>query len=105
MEEENVSIEQEKSEEALPVAGGGSGPEGAEPQEGSAPKTEEKSLMLGKFKSVDALMHAYRELESEFTRRSRRLKALEEREKEGGTGEELPPSPSLRQNHRPRPRR
>ncbi len=36
---------------------------------------------LGKFKSVDALMHAYSELEAEFTRRCQRLKAYEEREK------------------------
>ncbi len=35
-------------------------------------------LLAGKFKSVDALVHAYGELESEFTRRSQRLKALEE---------------------------
>ncbi len=34
--------------------------------------------ILGKFKSVDALAHAYGELEAEFTRRSQRLKALEE---------------------------
>lgn len=33
---------------------------------------------LGKFKSVDALMRAYKELEAEFTRRSQKLKALEE---------------------------
>lgn len=32
---------------------------------------------LGKFKSVDALLRAYAELESEFTRRSQRLKELE----------------------------
>ncbi len=32
---------------------------------------------LGKFKNVDALVRAYRELEAEFTRRSQRLKALE----------------------------
>ena len=36
---------------------------------------------LGKFKSVDARVRAYGELESEFTRRSQRLKALEEAEK------------------------
>lgn len=35
---------------------------------------------LGKFKSVDALLKAYEELEAEFTRRSQRLKALEESE-------------------------
>lgn len=33
---------------------------------------------LGKFKSVDALMSAYLSLEAEFTRRSQRLKELEE---------------------------
>ena len=39
----------------------------------------EKTPDLGKFKSVDALMHAYGELEAEFTRRSQRLRALEDR--------------------------
>lgn len=34
---------------------------------------------LGKFKSVDALLSAYGELEAEFTRRSQRLRALEEK--------------------------
>lgn len=33
---------------------------------------------LGKFKSVDALLRAYGELEAEFTRRSQKLKAFEE---------------------------
>lgn len=33
---------------------------------------------LGKFKSVDALLSAYLSLEAEFTRRSQRLKELEE---------------------------
>ena len=40
------------------------------------PETEE---VLGKFKSVDALAHAYKELEAEFTRRSQKLKALQGR--------------------------
>ncbi len=40
---------------------------------------------LGKFKSVDALAQAYRELEAEFTRRSQRLKALEEAARSGET--------------------
>lgn len=49
---------------------------------------------LGKFKSVDALKKAYEELEAEFTRRSQRLKALEQ-----SKAEEVPqagetPSPS-----------
>ena len=37
-----------------------------------------EELLAGKFKSVDALVRAYGELEAEFTRRSQRLKALEE---------------------------
>ena len=42
---------------------------------------------LGKFKSVDALVSAYSELEAEFTRRSQRLKALEEKLSSQGSGE------------------
>ena len=41
----------------------------------SAP--EKVSADLGKFRSVDALLRAYEALESEFTRRSQRLKELE----------------------------
>ncbi|MGN0822792.1 MAG: hypothetical protein ACI4NG_03370 [Candidatus Gallimonas sp.] len=53
---------------------------------------KEAPFALGKFASVDALVHAYEELESEFTRRSQRLKRLEEENKalaaknEGGEG-------------------
>lgn len=39
---------------------------------------------LGKFKDVEALARAYRELEAEFTRRSQRLKALEEASRNDG---------------------
>ena len=39
---------------------------------------------LGKFKSVDALLRAYGELEAEFTRRSQKLKALEDASAEKG---------------------
>ena len=39
----------------------------------------EEGMLAGKFKSVDALVRAYGELESEFTRRSQRRKALEEK--------------------------
>ncbi len=39
---------------------------------------EEGAILAGKFKSVEALVRAYGELEAEFTRRSQRLKALEE---------------------------
>ncbi len=46
-------------------------------QEGKGPMGNEPNGSLGKFKSVDALMKAYEELEAEFTRRSQRLKALE----------------------------
>lgn len=49
-------------------------------EEGEAKQNAEPSL--GKFKSVDALLRAYGELEAEFTRRSQRLKALEETSKE-----------------------
>lgn len=43
------------------------------------------SAGLGKFKDVNALLHAYTALEAEFTRRSQRLKALE-KEAENGKG-------------------
>lgn len=38
---------------------------------------------LGKFKSVDALLRAYKELEAEFTRRSQKLKAFGEAAADG----------------------
>ena len=47
------------------------------------PAGEQKELLAGKFKSVDALVRAYGELEAEFTRRSQRLKALEGEERKG----------------------
>ncbi len=47
------------------------------------PTGEQKELLAGKFKSVDALVRAYGELEAEFTRRSQRLKALEGEERKG----------------------
>ena len=47
----------------------------------------ESANLMGKFKSVDALVHAYGELEAEFTRRSQRLKALEEQLAERKEGE------------------
>ena len=45
---------------------------------------EQRAPDLGKFKSVDALMRAYGELEAEFTRRSQRLKVLEDAERQRG---------------------
>ncbi len=50
--------------------------ETAEPAE--AEKSVEAAHGTGKFKSVEALMSAYLALEAEFTRRSQRLKELEE---------------------------
>lgn len=41
-------------------------------------KVEQAAADLGKFKSVSALMQAYSDLEAEFTRRSQRLKELEQ---------------------------
>ncbi len=51
------------------------------PQEDVCKQAAEKEE-LGKFKSVEALLRAYGELEAEFTRRSQRLKVLEAAEKE-----------------------
>ena len=54
---------------------------------------KEDSAVLGKFKDVDALARAYSSLQSEFTRRSQRLKELEKtlenlEEKDVGSGAE-----------------
>ncbi len=57
-------------------------------------KTEEQAPAqdgegkLKKFKSVDALVKAYEQLEAEFTRRSQRLKALEEERAEAKRAQE-----------------
>ena len=65
--------------------------ENPEPQAAAAPATGEAQSTpqanLGKFKSVDALMRAYKELEAEFTRRSQKLKALEESTPQGGNAD------------------
>lgn len=57
------------------------------------PAESEEGKALGKFKSVDALVRAYGELEAEFTRRSQRLKALEERERAEKEQTDAPLSP------------
>jgi len=49
-------------------------------------ETDSAAAGLGKFRSVDALMAAYTSLEAEFTRRSQRLKELEE----GNKAQEMP---------------
>lgn len=60
-------------------------------------KTEQAATGLGKFKSVDALLEAYNNLEAEFTRRSQRLRELERAEKDAPPAQaasgELPPQP------------
>lgn len=56
----------------VPPAGAVQGAEAREERGTAAP--------CGKFKSVDALLHAYNSLEAEFTRRSQRLRELEGRE-------------------------
>lgn len=48
---------------------------------------------LGKFKTVDALARAYKELEAEFTRRSQKLKALEESAPQSGNAGEAAHAP------------
>lgn len=52
--------------------------------------TEKSELVLGKFKSMDALKHAYEELEAEFTRRSRRLRELEQNKIAEEPGKDAP---------------
>lgn len=52
--------------------------ENSESANGTAVQKNEVAQNFGKFKSVDALYSAYLSLEAEFTRRSQRLKELEE---------------------------
>lgn len=58
-----------------------------------ADKSNKAAAELGKFKSVDALLKAYEALEAEFTRRSTRLKELEEGNKAQGMPAAGAPSP------------
>lgn len=57
---------------------------------GAGDSREEAATDLGKFQSVGALLTAYKSLEAEFTRRSQRLKELEEGNK---TRTKAAPSP------------
>lgn len=66
---ENVYMETTQTENAVAMAGENGNQQENGPQEVSA--------VLGKFKNVDALAQAYESLQSEFTRRSQRLKDLE----------------------------
>lgn len=60
---DNVNVEEEK----MPVTA-----------ETAQAEDKKAAAELGKFGSVDALLNAYKSLEAEFTRRSQRLKELEE---------------------------
>lgn len=84
MEKENAYQEPE---------GEGKLPAGQENSAGPAENAEAERQDFGKFKSLDALRRAYLQLEAEFTRKSQRLKALEEREKEKEKEESTPVSP------------
>ena len=101
MEEKSIEVNPETLEEGKPkklrtkkpAEPKAEKPEEAEEKEtAETPAPEEavegEEAYLGKFKSVDALMRAYRELEAEFTRRSQRLKALEESAPNQGNAEE-----------------
>ena len=77
----------EISEENLPQTSRSADTAGAEKEIAAAD--------LGKFKSVDALLGAYRELEAEFTRRSQRLKELEAGNKVSPDGGEPSQTPGL----------
>ena len=57
-----------------------------------AEKSDCVAADLGKFKDVKALLNAYASLEAEFTRRSQRLKELEEKNTEPLPAEQSAPS-------------
>ena len=57
-------------------------------EDGKKSRDKEISTVLGKFKDVDALARAYGALQSEFTRRSQRLKELEKEAEEWKTEKE-----------------
>lgn len=80
--EENVrmteEVEEAKTVAVLPQEAFAEGGAGKTVPETAEAKAEEASAaILGKFRSPDALAKAYAALESEFTRRSQRLKELE----------------------------
>lgn len=66
--------------------------QGAEAQE---TKGTAETPLLGKFKSVDALLDAYNSLEAEFTRRSQRLRELEGRSANGESGAGQKPAAAI----------
>lgn len=58
-----------------------------------AEEREIAAAELGKFKSVDALLSAYKSLEAEFTRRTQRLRELENENKAQNNDVKIAPSP------------
>ena len=65
-----------------------------------AEEEKEAAAGLGKFKDVKALMNAYASLEAEFTRRSQRLKELEEKSKAEAVHAQQDAAPSSAQDGR-----
>lgn len=75
--------------------------EAAEPGQGAAARREQGSAEpspFGKFKSADALLQAYNSLQSEFTRRSQRLKELENDAARNTVQSDVEPAPMPEEN-------
>lgn len=66
-----------------------------ETAEAAEAENREAAEDIGKFESVGALLAAYKSLEAEFTRRSQRLKELEEGRKAHAVDGEAPSSESV----------
>ena len=86
------------AEQAAKAAAGRPAAEAKEAEKADAPAAQagagQTAALPGKFKSVDALVQAYEALEAEFTRRSQRLRALEQAKKAPLTEEPSPvPAP------------
>ena len=86
------------AEQAAEAAAGRPAAEAKEAEKADAPAAQtgagQTAALPGKFKSVDALVQAYEALEAEFTRRSQRLRALEQAKKAPPTEEPSPvPAP------------
>ena len=84
MQEENTMNAEKGAarEKALTAEGtAAQGPAGVAHENGT-PAHEGAAALPSKFKSVDALVQAYEALEAEFTRRSQRLRALEQAKKD-----------------------
>ncbi len=89
--EENVNVERVQTEAVAEAK------EGAE----CCPK-ENVSTVLGKFKDVDALARAYESLQAEFTRRSQKLRSLEQEMEDFKRADEPSGAEKLRKTARAR---